>query len=192
MKSPIVFLTLVGTAMLAPAAWADGGYYSGTLGAKATGRAGAFAARADDLSAVSHNPAGLANIDTTLIEFGNQTSYNAYSFTRAPTYDYAVEHQVNGTAPLITFDKVSNSKPWQPAVPMLGVASRLGLKDWAFALAAYAPPGISRLSFPLFDLTSNTLENGQHDGQRYMMIDREAVILKYVASAAWKYASNGL
>jgi long-subunit fatty acid transport protein len=189
MKSVVATSTLVGTAVLASVALADGGYYSGTLGARATGRAGAFAAKADDLSAVSYNPAGLANVDGTLIELGNQTSYNAYSYARAPTYDYADGHQVNGAAPLITFDKVSNGKPWQALVPMLGVASKLGRKDWGFALAAYAPPGISQLAFPLFPFASGTgtTENGRHDGQRYMMIDREAIILKYVASAAWKY-----
>jgi long-subunit fatty acid transport protein len=174
MKSLVVFTTLVGTAMLAGAALADGGYYSGTLGARASGRAGAFTAKADDLSAVSFNPAGLANLETTLVEVGNQSSYNASSFTRAPTYDYGHVDAVTG-APLVTFDKVSNGKPWQALVPMLGVASKLGRKDWGFALAAYAPPGISQESFPL------------GGGQRYMMLDREAIILKYVASAAWKY-----
>ena len=55
------------------------------------------------------------------------------------------------------------------------MSSRLGLRDWAFALAAFAPPGISKEQFP---------ENG---GQRYMMVDREAIILNYAASAAWKF-----
>ena len=185
MKSTIILSALAGTALLPAVALADGGYYSGTLGARATGRAGAFAAKADDLSAVSYNPAGLANIAGTLVEVGNQASYNAYSYTRAPTRDYA--HPVGGTAPLITFDQVSNQKPWQAVVPMLGVASKLGLENWGFALAAYAPPGISQLAFPVFPLTSKTADNGRRDGQRYMMIDREAIILKYVASAAWKY-----
>jgi long-subunit fatty acid transport protein len=185
MKLTIILSTLAGTALLPAMALADGGYYSGTLGARATGRAGAFAAKADDLSAVSYNPAGLANVKGTLIELANQASYNAYAYTRAPTRDYA--HPVGGTAPLITFDQVSNQNPWQAVVPMLGVASKLGLENWGFALAAYAPPGISRLAFPNFPLTSKTAENGRRDGQRYMMIDREAIILKYVASAAWKY-----
>jgi long-chain fatty acid transport protein len=189
MKSTIILSAFAGTALLPTVVVADGGYYSGTLGARATGRAGAFAAKADDLSAVSFNPAGLANIEGTLVEVGNQASYNAYSYTRGPTRDYADGHQdpSTGAAPLITFDEVSNHTPWQALVPMLGVASKLGLENWGFALAAYAPPGISRLAFPVFPLTSATAENGRRDGQRYMMIDREAIILKYVASAAWKY-----
>ena len=174
MKHLIALTVLLGAVLLASAALADGGYYSGTLGSRATGRAGAFAAKADDLSAVSWNPAGLANLDLTTFEIGNQTSYNAYAYTRAPTVDYG-----NTNTPLVTFSQVKNGTPWQAFVPMLGAASRLGRKDWTFALAAYAPPGISKLSFPL--------GNGQNDGQRYMMTDREAIFLKYVASAAWKF-----
>ena len=175
MKPISATLTLVASAMLAATAFAEGGYFSGSLGAHATGRAGAFAAKADDLSAVDYNPAGLVNIDTTIVEVSNQISYNAHAFTRAATLDYGHPDPQTGEAPLVPFDKVSNGTPWQALVPMVGVASKLGHKDWAFALAAYAPPGISKESFPL------------GGGQRYMMLDREAIILKYVASAAWKY-----
>jgi long-subunit fatty acid transport protein len=49
------------------------------------------------------------------------------------------------------------------------------LKDWGFAFAIYAPPGVSRLRFPI------------DGGQRYMMVDREALIVNYNLSAAWEY-----
>ena len=140
MRYSIALATLVGGTTLAATALADGGYYSGTLGARAAGRGGAFAARADDLTAVSHNPAGLATIDDTQVELGNILSYNGYSYTRQPTLDYG--NPQGGVAPLATFGKVSNGKPWQALDPMLGVTSRLGRRDWAFALAAYAPPGV--------------------------------------------------
>jgi long-chain fatty acid transport protein len=164
--------TLASGIALAATALADGGYYSGTLGARAAGRGGAFTARADDLTAVSHNPAGLANLDGTQVELGNILSYNGYSYTRQPTLDYG--NPQGGVAPLVTFDQVSNGKPWQAVDPMLAVASHLGRKDWVFALAAYAPPGVALETFPA---------NG---GQRYMMLDREAMFLKYAASVAWK------
>jgi long-chain fatty acid transport protein len=151
----------------------DDGYFSGTLGARAGGRAGAFTAKADDLTAVSFNPAGLAKIDSTLIQIGNSFSYNNYSYTRATTTDYG--NVQNGVAPRVAFASVSNQSPWQALDPVVGVASKLGLKDWAFALVAYAPPGIANEDFP------------QDGGQRYMMVSREALILDYSASAAWKY-----
>jgi long-subunit fatty acid transport protein len=189
MKVCLAVAALAGGALLGGVAWADGGYFSGVLGARAAGRGGAFTARADDLSAVSYNPAGLATLGTTVFEVGNQFSYNAYSYTRAPTFDYGDGHQdpVTGAAPLVTFDTVSNQKPWQALLPMLGVATSFGLKNWGFALAVYAPPGVSQLAFPSFPLSNTASENGRHDGQRYMMIDRQAVILNYAASAAWKY-----
>jgi long-chain fatty acid transport protein len=171
--------TLLAAMTAAGAARADTGYYNGDLGARASGRGGAFVARADDVTAVSYNPAGLAKIHGTIFEVGNQLSFNAYDYTRAPTLDYG---QSSTAPPLVTFRTVSNGTPWQAADPLLGVASDLGLPDWGFALAAFAPPGISRVQYPLgpgagFD----------EGGQRYMMVSREAIIVDYAASAAWKH-----
>jgi hypothetical protein len=122
--------------------------------------------------AAAHNPAGLAKIGGTIIQIGNRLSYNAVAYTRAPTLDWG--NAQGGVAPMVSFAEVRNGQPWQAAEPLLGVASNLGLRDWGFALAAYAPPGISRISFP---------DTG---GQRYQMLGREAIILNYTASAAWK------
>ena len=131
MKSLAALTALVGASAIAGSALADGGYYQGALGARAAGRGGAFVARADDVTAVAINPAGLAQLDGTVIEIGNQVGYNGYDYTRAPTLDYGQ----TGT-PLVSFNKVSNGAPWQPALPFIGVASRLGLHDWSFALSA--------------------------------------------------------
>jgi long-chain fatty acid transport protein len=172
LKSRAILSTLLLAAAVASPAFADGGYYQGALGARAAGRGGAFVARADDVTAVSINPAGLADLEGTVIQVGNQFSYNSYDYTRAPTLDYG--QSPTPTQPTI-FDKVHNGTPWQAALPFIGVSSRLGLRDWAFALAAFAPPGISREQFP------------QDGGQRYMMVSREAIILDYAASAAWRF-----
>lgn len=169
----VVGLAIVPLAIATPtAAFAAGGYYSGALGARAAGRSGAFVARADDPTAVSYNPAGLANLDETTVMLGNRFSYNAYDFTRATTVDWG--HQMNGAAPTVAFPAVHNASPWQAAEPLIGVASKLGLPDWGFALAALAGPGTSKEDYPL------------SGGQRYMMVSREAIILDYVASAAWR------
>ena len=175
-------MTLLGLLAAGARARAEDGYFSGTLGARAAGRAGAFVAKADDITAVSVNPAGLAklaslaNPNGTLVQLGNQLSHNAYAFTRAPTLDYG--HLQNGQPPLVTFDRARNARPWQALDPFIGVASNLGLKDWGFALSAFAPPGVGRQSFPV------------SGGQRYMMVDREAVILTYAASVAWKHRED--
>lgn len=149
------------------------GYYSGTQGARATGRAGAFTARADDLSAVELNPAGLANIGTTLIQVGNRFSHNAYDYTRQPTLDWG-RLDSNGNATPVQFAQVHNQQPWQYLDPLLGVGTNLGLKNWGFAVVAYAPAGIAREQYP---------DDG---GQRYMMLKRQTQMLNYSFSAAWK------
>jgi long-chain fatty acid transport protein len=172
LKTPAGLATLLLAATVTSPALADGGYYTGALGARAAGRGGAFVARADDLTAVSINPAGLAELDGTVVELGNQFSHDGYDYTRAPTLDYG--QSTTPTQPT-AFDKVHNATPWQPALPFIGVSSRLGLRDWSFALAAFAPPGISREQFP------------QDGGQRYMMVNRQAIILDYTASAAWRF-----
>src|SRR3569623_1040969 len=156
----------------ARAARADNGYYQGELGPRATGRAGAIVARADDLTAVSYNPAGLADLKGTQIEIGDRLSYNAFGYTRAPTLDYGIS---SSAPPRTSFATVFNSKRVQALEPFVGIASKLGTRNWGFALAAFAPPGNASLSYP---------ENG---GQRYLMVDRQAQILEYAASVAWKY-----
>jgi long-chain fatty acid transport protein len=172
LKSRVGLSTLLLAAAVAPPAFADGGYYTGALGPRAAGRGGAFVARADDVTAVSINPAGLADLDGTVIQVGNQFSYYGYDYTRAPTLDYG--QSPTPSQPTV-FDKVHNGTPWQAALPFIGISSRLGLRDWAFALAAFAPPGTSKEQFPL------------DGGQRYLMVDRQAIILNYAASAAWRF-----
>jgi long-chain fatty acid transport protein len=150
------------------------GYFSGTKGARAAGRAGAFTAGADDLSAVMFNPARLTELGGGLVlQVGNRFSYNAFDYTRDPTFDWGQIE--NNVPPYHQFATVQNQTPWQLLDPLIGVASNLGRRDWTFALAAYAPPGVARQSFP------------EAGGQRYMMVSREAVILNYTASVAWRY-----
>jgi len=152
-----------------------GGYYSGTKGARAAGRAGAFSVKADDLSAVSLNPAGLSRIQGTLLHIGNRFSRNAMSFTREPTLDYGSSASM---PPLVEFAPSENGAPWQPLDPLLGVASSLGLERWVFALSVIAPPGVAREEFSV------------DGGQRYMMVEREAIMLDFAASAAYRFGDD--
>jgi len=171
-KALSVLTALLGLSAIAVVARADGGYYTGPLGPRAAGRGGAFVARADDLTATSINPAGLSEIEGTTLQIGNQLSYYGYDYTRAPTIDYGSSQN---PPPTVTFARVSNATPWQAALPYLGGATRFGLRDWAFAAAIFAPPGISREQFP------------QNGGQDYMMVSRQAIILKTDLSAAWRF-----
>ncbi len=157
--------------LLSEAAHADGGYYAGVKGARASGRGGAFTARADDVSAVGLNPAGLAKLGTTVIQLGNRFSYNQHTYTRNPTLDW----RDDASPPYVEFAEVENEAPLQALDPLLGVATNFGLEDWGFALAAYSPAGVARKVYP------------SDGGQRYMMVRRNAQMLDYSLSAAWKF-----
>ena len=144
-----------------------GGMTIGDLGAHAEGRSGAFAAKADDLSAIEYNPSGLTSIGSTQIYLSNRFGYAVEEFSR--------QTATNTVGDEILFDSVANEHPWQLLDPMVGVASNFGLDNWAFALGTYAPPGIATQQFP---------EDG---GQRFMLIDRDVKILYYDLSVAWKF-----
>jgi len=143
-----------------------GGIFSGHKGARVAGRAGAFTAKADDISAVLYNPAGLAKVGTTLLQVGNRFSFHPASFTRAPVMD-------------TSFATVRNEQIAQALDPMIGVVTNFGkLENWGFALTIMAPPGIARAAYPI------------DGGQRYMMVSRESVALNYALSAAWKHKNR--
>lgn len=165
---------LVAALALSTAARADGGYFEGVKGAHASGRGGAFTARADDISAVELNPAGLTHIDGTIVTIGNRFSYNQRTFERNPTLDWA-HPSTTGAPPYVTFPKVKNRAPWQVLDPIVGVASNFGLHDWAFGFAVFSPAGTAREDYP------------SDGGQRYMMTRRNAQMIDYNLSAAWKY-----
>jgi long-chain fatty acid transport protein len=171
----LALTTLAGAATVASTAVADGGYYGGALGARAAGRSGAFVARADDPTAVAYNPAGLTTIGGTAIIVGNRFSYAHFAYTRAATVDWGQAPDEMTPGPLVSFAEVRNGKPWQALEPVIAASSNFGLRDWAFALGAFALPGTSVMDFP------------RDGGQRYMMRAREAIILDYAASAAWKF-----
>lgn len=143
-----------------------GGYFIGPIGAKAIGRAGAFTAKADDLSAALYNPAGFTRIGSTSVQLDNKFAYNIVSFDREPF--------LNPDGTTTTFARVENVDKFQLLDPLAGVSTTFGLPDWAFALVAYANSGMSSLAFP------------EAGAQKYMMIEREAMFINYTLNVAWK------
>ena len=166
-----IFSVLVLTAA-SPAA-ADTGYFAGTEGARPAGRAGAFVAKADDVSALMVNPAGLAALDGTRVQVGNRFSYNFYAYHRAGTLDWG--RATDGIAPRATFSTSYNQEPWQLLDPLVGITTDFGLEDWGFGISIQAPAGTAKERFPV------------DGGQRYMMVSRTAEILNYTVGAAYKY-----
>lgn len=150
------------------------GYYAGPLGSKALGRAGAFVALADDPSAVIYNPAGLARDTSRLrLQLDNRFGYSDFSFTRDPTRDGR-----SASATLVSFEPSRNQRPWSGLGPLLGIQSNLGLDDWSFALVSFTPSGAARARFP------------RDGGQKYLLVERDVVVLNTSLSAAWRPAPS--
>lgn len=142
-----------------------GGYYVGPVGAKAGGRAGAFTARADDLTAVYYNPAGLSFLDGLWLQIDNKSSYNFVEYERAPLRD-------SSGVQTATFAPVRSETPLQPLAPLVGIG--FGNGAWAFALVTYARSGVARVRYP------------QDGPQRYLLTEREAYLLNNTLSVAWQ------
>lgn len=158
--------------LCAPATVSAAGYYTGPIGARAVGRAGAFVARADDLSAAFYNPAGFARLHGNLVQLDNKLGYGTLSYTRQATWNAEPPNDPRDEPPT-PFDPVRNAEPWRLLGPLLGIGSDLGLRDWGFALVVYTPSNSSTMGYPLYG------------GQRYMMVNREALMFNTALSAAW-------
>ncbi len=159
--------------VVCPAGVEAGGFETADQGPRAAGRAGAFTVRADDVSAIDLNPSGLARVRGTRLLFANRFTYANEEFRRASTLDWS--DAAYGIPRLANFEPVRNEIPFQTLGPMVGVATDFGLEDWGFALGVYGPPGTSSQRFPL-------------DGaQKYMLVEREVLVVYYTASVAWKH-----
>lgn len=152
-----------------------GGFEIADQGARASGRAGAFTARADDLSAIEYNPAGLARNKGTHFYLSNRFSYANEEYRRAPTLDWSGISCEVCLPYYKKFQAVENGTPWQILGTMLGASFDAGLEDWGFAVGVYGPPAMGAQRFP-------------DDGpQKYMLTKRDVIILYYTGSVAWKY-----
>jgi long-chain fatty acid transport protein len=127
-------------------AWA-GGFEMPDNGSEALGRGGAFAAKADDPTAIEYNPAGLASQRGTRLLLDGHVIASSYSFQRFGAFP----------------DKASPKTPWggsaYPRVsdtsgpffaPFLAASTDLGRFDGlTFAVGVFGPSGVGNRTYPL-------------------------------------------
>ncbi|MDP8256576.1 MAG: outer membrane protein transport protein [Candidatus Alcyoniella australis] len=101
------------------------GFYQPDIGAKAVGRGAAMAVRADDLTCIWHNPAGLTKIKGT----------NLYVSSKFDMYKIWYQREPYG-------EFVTNRNPLDP-IPFGALSTDFHLKHWTFAFGAYGPPGVT-------------------------------------------------
>src|SRR5262249_39659968 len=149
-------------------------------GAQALSRGGAFTAKADDLTALQYNVAGLAATRGTRLLFSANFVNASASFTRAGTYP------TNPGAPQPwdgqPFPRVSNSAgPF--FAPMLIVASDFGSDKWTFAGGIYGPSAYGGTTFP----STVTVNDVQAPApQRYDLISEDLFVAYPTLAVAYK------
>lgn len=165
-----------------------GGFEYGPQGVHAVGRGGAFVVGADDPSAMYWNPARLALLRGTRVQYSQNITFLDLYFQRAP----AMLRTVNLDN---TLGPVNLSKPCEPgsiscqfdpvtegdSVFPIGISgfvtTDFGLEDWTFGLGMVGPTAYGRNSFP----------NSPSSATRYMVEDYDVMLAFVTASAAWKY-----
>lgn len=161
-----------------------GGFEFPSNGTAALGRGGAFTARADDLSAIEYNPAGLVKISGTHVYVGNNFSMYNMAFSPLFTYDEGLEEgSMSRYKPVAEEDwqlgaERTNEGGWQLLAPLVGVSTDFGLKDWRFALGIYGPSSYGQAKF----------EDGAP--QKYMLKEESVLMALYTASVAWTPVRN--
>jgi long-chain fatty acid transport protein len=174
-------LGVVACIAIAPTAQAGGLFVPGA-GPVAQGRAGAFAARADDPSTISHNPAGFAKLDGTQLYVGANFLRYVLSYQRAGVYEPGAE----GTEPTDyegqAFPEVENNGDAAigflgfQALPVFAVSSDLGHPEWPvrFGFGLYSPQAFPTRSFS----NEVTLPDGTvaPAPQRYDVVEQDIVL----------------
>jgi long-chain fatty acid transport protein len=146
-------------------------------GVQGLGRGGAFTAKADDLSAIVYNVAGLAKLKGThLIADLSLASLN-YSFARAGVYDDPGQPW-DGQP----FPRVRNHNAPMP-LPVIAVSTDFGLRTFTFALGVYGPPSVGIRDFP----AQVTVNGGAAPApQRFDLINENVIVAYPTLAVAWR------
>jgi len=122
-----------------------GGFYVPEQGARSVGMADAVAAAPGEVSGIFHNPASLSTVGTlAAAEVGGLLVLPSFKFFRRPATDPFAPSPAQAT---IDFP-ISKNTNNLGAVPFLGLASNLGVKNLGVGVGVYVPFG-AELSFPV-------------------------------------------
>ncbi len=155
-------LSILGTALLSSQAFAGGLFFS-DRGVRPIARGGAFVAGADDLHSIWYNPAGLADVDPSLLVDFAWLNYSS-EFTRKTR---VVDNQ--GTVRYFDSPTAKGSTPVLP-IPTMAGAIKLGKsKEFTLAFGVYAPY-TAITSFP-------ERVNGEPAASRYSLVSMDGSML---------------
>jgi long-subunit fatty acid transport protein len=173
---------LVSFSLVVSATAEASGFYFGDNGAKAMVQGGAFAAQADDVSAMQHNPAGLTQLKgLSFLVDGNLMNNEVTFWRQDPGW--------NPGSPSNLMEKVartgSNFLPRGTlfASPMFGASYGFDLfgRSFTVALGVYVPPAVGLNEYPKPDYTKDSsgkyVRNPRRfSPNRYMVVKQDIVI----------------
>lgn len=170
MRRAIAAYAVAATALFASPAFA-GGFEIPDNGAKAVSRGSAFTVRADDLTAIAHNPGGLARLRGTHVLYSHNVIHAPMTFTRAASA--VPQNESNDPGSTDPLAPVSNQTPWFALGGMFVASTDFGLDGWTFAIGAYGPNAAGSQKWDV------------RGGQRWMLVELEALIVYYSLAVAY-------
>jgi long-chain fatty acid transport protein len=130
--------------LLSPRCARAGGFYVPEQGARSVGMADAVVAAPGEVSGIFHNPASISTVGTLGAEVGGLVVFPSFTFFRRPATDPFAPSPAQAT---IDFPASKNTNK-VGAVPFMGIATNLGVKNLGVGLGVYVPFG-AELSFPV-------------------------------------------
>lgn len=156
-------------------------------GAQAMARGGAFAAKADDPSAIYYNPAGLAKLRGWNLLFDSAIRDERLTFRRVDVDDAGNVARV--------FPEVRNSDApfWQP---LMAVTYDFGLRNATFAAGLYGPSANRYRSWPTcgpgveeqdtLDYCGDENDDSRYAPQRYLALRQDLFVAFPTVGGAWR------
>lgn len=187
MKTAIVLTTALAASW--PGMASAGGLFVPGAGPQPQARAGAFTAKADDPSAMAHNPAGFAKLDGTNVTVGVNLVDYSLRYTRAGSYELSGRDEVWEGQPYPTVENEARPEfgigRWQ-ALPTLVLSTDLGHPEWPVRVGVgmVAPQGYPARAFP--EAVDLGLSEPAPAPQRYDIIEQNGTVI--AASVAVAYS----
>jgi len=176
---------LAAAVWLASGAANASGFYFGDNGAKAMMQGGAFTAQADDLTAIQHNPAGLAQLGGGSFLADLQLLSHNVSFLRQ-------DQGFDAANPSTLVNTVDNSKSGLFLLPFLAgsYGFQVAGRTLTVSLGVYGPPSQGRYTYPAPNYAkemSRYVESPRKFApQRYTLISNDILVLYPSLSVAYE------
>jgi long-chain fatty acid transport protein len=164
-------------------------------GPHAQGRAGAFVAKADDPSALLHNPAGFAKIDGTVLYLGANLVKMSLSYSRTGVYEASGADEPPDYEGVAYPTIEDESEPGLgvagfQAIPLITVSTDFGHPEWPvrFGFGIFVPQGYPARKFAEeIDVGTSDLAPGP---QRYDIVEQDARTITPSIAVAYSPLAN--